>query len=277
MHSSPSETVGRLAPTPSGDLHLGNALSFLACWLSVRAVDGRLLLRFEDVDRSRARRHIEDQQRRDLDWLGLHWDEEVAPQRDRRYPPWLELLDTYVCGCSRRSIREDGGNHPLTCRDAGATEGSQRFRLPAGPISFVDRVHGPLTVTPLDFGDPVLRRKDGVFTYNLAVVADDIADGVTQVVRGADLLEYTAVQIALWRALGTTPPTWLHAPLVLEASGRKLSKSEGAVGIAARRDAGESPEQVRALLLEWLGQDPEAWASPALFDPARIPTAPRLV
>lgn len=264
------DVVGRLAPTPSGDLHLGNGLAFLACWLSVRAVGGTLLLRFEDVDRSRARRHLEDDQRRDLDWLGLHWDREVAPQRDRDYRPWLERLPTYVCACSRRTIREGGGEHPIACRDRGSTVGAVRFRLPDGEVTFHDRVHGDLTVDPLTFGDPVLRRKDGVYTYNLAVVADDIADGVNEVVRGGDLLEYTSVQIRLWEALGAPPPTWLHAPLVLGRDGRKLSKSHQSESIAALRDAGMSAEAVRQKLLEWLGQDPEVYDHPERFDVERM-------
>lgn len=269
--ASPTEVVGRLAPTPSGALHLGNALAFMACWLSARQADGRVLLRFEDVDRSRARRHLEDQQRRDLDWLGLHWDTEVRPQRDRDYRPWLEVLARYHCLCTRRTIREGGGNHPRSCRSAGATDGAVRFMLPDGIVVFHDRVHGAHRIDPLEFGDPVLRRKDGVFTYNLAVVADDIADGVTEVVRGADLLEYTAVQIRLWEAFGTTPPKWAHAPLVLGADGRKLSKSHGSTGLAYLRSRGVPAARVRELLLDWLRQDPSAWEDPGRFDVTRIP------
>jgi glutamyl-tRNA synthetase len=242
-----------MAPTPSGDLHLGNATAFVACWLSARSAGGRVLLRVEDVDRSRARRHVEDAQKRDLEWLGLTWDHEVSPQRDRRYEPWLAMLPTYFCACTRRTIAEGSGNHPLACRERGSTDGAVRFALPDREVVFSDRVHGPRRVRPLDFGDPVLRRRDGVWTYNLAVVADDIQDGVTEVVRGADLLDYTAVQIELWRAFGATPPTWLHAPVVLGPDGAKLSKSHGSLGVSALREAGWTPAQVWARVLPWLG------------------------
>jgi len=268
--------VGRLAPTPSGALHLGNITAFAACWLSARQQGGRVLLRVEDVDRSRARRHIEAEQRRDLEWLGFTWDELVAPQRDRDYAPWLAALGrTYRCECTRRTIAEGGGKHPLSCRTRGSTQGSVRFALPDAPVRFVDRVHGLRIVHPLDFGDPVLRRRDGVYTYNLAVVADDITDGVTEVVRGADLLDYTAVQTALWRQLGATPPTWLHTPLVLDPSHRKLSKSTGALGIAALREAGCAPAQILHVALGWLGIESRSLPDAiGLFDVASIPTEP---
>ncbi len=268
--------VGRLAPTPSGALHLGNAVAFAAAWLSVRQRGGTLLLRVEDVDRSRARRHIEDDQKRDLEWLGLTWDAEVAPQRDREYAPWLDALDeTYFCGCTRRTIAEGGGRHPLDCRTRGTTSGAVRFALPDRHERFVDRVHGSRTVRALDFGDPVLRRRDGVYTYNLAVVADDIADGVTEVVRGSDLLDYTAVQVALWQGFGATAPTWLHAPLVLGPDGRKLSKSHGSLGLAALREAGCAPEDIHRVVLGWLGlEGHDLQSAVAAFDPGRIPTEP---
>ncbi|MEZ4319838.1 MAG: glutamate--tRNA ligase family protein [Myxococcota bacterium] len=271
-----TDRVGRLAPTPSGDLHLGNTVAFAACWLSARQGGGRVLLRVEDVDRSRARRHIEDEQKRDLEWLGLTWDTEVPPQRDRDYPRWLgSLPDTYVCACTRRTIQEGGGNHPLGCRTRGSVNGAVRYALPDRWVRFNDRVHGPREVRPLEFGDPVLRRRDGVFTYNLAVVADDIADGVTEVVRGSDLLDYTAVQIELWKAFGATPPTWLHAPLVRGPDGRKLSKSHGALGISALRDAGVSVRAIHALVLGWLGIEGDDLASAVpSFDPSKVTREP---
>ncbi|MCB9846759.1 MAG: hypothetical protein H6811_12335, partial [Phycisphaeraceae bacterium] len=219
---------------------------------------------------SRARRHLESRQRRDLEWLGLHWDREVRPQRERDYQPWLDRLPTYFCECSRRTIREGGGNHPLSCRSAGSTQGAVRFLLPPGEVHFVDRVHGELVIDPLEFGDPVLRRRDGVFTYNLAVVADDITDGVTQVVRGGDLLEYTCVQIRLFEAFGAHPPSWMHAPLVLGADGRKLSKSHQSESIASLREAGTTAEEVREKLLGWLGQDPDVYDHPERFDVDRM-------
>jgi len=267
--------VGRLAPTPSGHLHLGNATAFLAAWLSVRAQGGRLLLRIEDVDVGRARAAVAESQRRDLEWLGLGWDAETAPQSTRDYAPWLARLapHTYFCACARKDV---AGPYPGTCRAAGHAAGKVRFRVPDGAVSFADRACGPRTVDPADQGDPVLRRADGVYAYNLAVVADDIADGVTEVVRGADLLDHTAVQIRLWEALGAAPPTWLHAPLVLGADGKKLSKSHGAQHIGALRDAGRAPRDVLAVILPWLGLDGGASLDEAAraFDPTRIPRGP---
>lgn len=246
--------VGRLAPTPSGRLHLGNALSFAAAWLSARAAGGRVLLRVEDVDRTRARADLERSIREDLAWLGLDWDEETLPQRVRVYEPWLAALaeHTYRCTCTRADLAAASG-YPGTCRAAGHQGGAVRFRLPDGAVRFVDRRFGAQVVDPGLFGDPVLRRRDGTYTYTLAVVVDDLCDGVTEVVRGADLLDYTAVQIRLWRALGATPPTWLHAPLLLGADGKKLSKSHGSTEIGALAASGWTARRVWRELLPLLG------------------------
>jgi glutamyl/glutaminyl-tRNA synthetase len=263
-------TVGRLAPTPSGDLHLGNITAFAAAWLSARATGGRVLLRMEDVDVARARPEIEARQRADLTWLGLDWDEELPRQSTRDYDRAAQALSghTYRCRCTRRDVREAGGVYPGTCRDAGHAEGALRLRLAPGTVRFVDRRWGVREVDPNAFGDPVLRRRDGLWTYNLAVVADDIRDGVTEVVRGADLLEYTAVQIRLWELFGATPPTWLHSPLVLGSDDRKLSKSHGSMHVGALRDAGATPSDIWRIVLPWLGQeggypDPDAFSATA--------------
>lgn len=252
----PASVVGRLAPTPSGHLHLGNALAFAAAFVSVRQHGGRLLLRIEDVDRGRARDDIAERQREDLRWLGLDWDEEVLPQSARDYTPWLEVLRarTYRCTCTRRQLRERGAEvYDGFCRDAGHTEGAVRFALTPGPVTLHDRHQSPCTVDPATLGDPVLRRRDGVFAYPLAVVADDLADGVTEVVRGADLYAYTAVLDQLFTAFGATPPSILHAPLVLGPDGRKLSKSHGATELRVLRAAGWTQEDVWRLLCSWLG------------------------
>jgi len=248
MPSSPT-SCGRLAPTPSGRLHLGNALAFAGAWLSARAAGGRLLLRIEDVDTTRARPGLEAAIRQDLAWLGLDVDEETPRQSGRDYLPWLEQLDTFRCTCTRKLLRQ----RPCPCADAGHLQGAVRWRRPVGPVRFTDRRMGLQFVDPSDQGNPVLVRRDGIATYLLAVVVDDLRDGVTEVVRGADLLEYSAVQIQLWEALGATPPTWLHTPLLLGSDGRKLSKSHGSTEIAAMRDAGQSPEQVWRQVLPLLG------------------------
>jgi glutamyl/glutaminyl-tRNA synthetase len=266
--------VGRLAPTPSGRLHLGNVCAFAAAWLSARAGHGRVLLRIEDVDRTRARAAAIRTIREDLSWLGLDWDEETLPQSQRDYMAVLARLRShaYYCSCTRAEIQAGGRPYPGTCRDRGLTAGALRFRLPSGVLRFVDRVHGRQSI-PLDvLGDPVLVRRDGCHAYNLAVVADDLADGVTEVVRGADLLDQTAVQVALWRALGGTPPTWLHAPLILGPDGKKLAKSHRSADLGHLRQAGWSPAEVWAIVLPWLGLAPAgriAEAVPA-FTPGRI-------
>lgn len=266
--------VGRLAPTPSGALHLGNVVAFTAAWLSARSAGGRVLLRIEDVDQGRARAQIAQGQRDDLAWLGLTWDDEVPPQSTRDYAPWLaSLRDVYRCGCSRRDVALAGGVYPGTCRDLARPEGAARQRLPDGVHRFVDRVHGLMEVRAEQVGDPILQRRDGSFAYPLAVVVDDIVDGVTEVVRGSDLLPATICQVALWRAFGMTPPTWAHTPIVLGADGRKLSKSHASLSIAAMRAAGWSAEQVLALTLRLLGQPPADALEGAAgaFDVATIP------
>jgi glutamyl/glutaminyl-tRNA synthetase len=246
---------GRLAPTPSGLLHLGNVCAFGAAWLSVRAAGGRLLLRIEDVDTGRARAGVEHEIRRDFEWLGITWDEETPRQSSRDYRGALARLQPHVyrCTCSRAQLKAAGGVYPGTCRDRGHREGAVRLRLEPGAVRFVDRRWGPREVDPTVFGDPVLVRRDGLVAYNLAVVADDIADGVTEVVRGSDLLDYTAVQVRLYEALDAPPPTWLHTPLVNGPDGWKLAKSHGSAHVGARRAAGASPEDIWRLVLPWLG------------------------
>jgi glutamyl/glutaminyl-tRNA synthetase len=251
-------TIGRLAPTPSGLLHLGNVCAFAGAWLSARADDGRLLLRIEDVDRERSRDDVEQALRDDLAWLGLTWDHEVPRQSSRDYRPVLARLAPrlYRCQCTR-AMRDlpipSGAGCPGACAEHHHEDGALRFRLAPGPESFTDRRWGRQAADPRAFGDPILVRRDGMVSYNLAVVADDVEDGVTDVVRGSDLLEYTAVQIQLWEALGATPPRWLHTPLVLGADGRKLSKSHGSAHVGAMRDAGASAADVWRIVLPWLG------------------------
>lgn len=252
--------VGRLAPTPSGRLHLGNVYAFAAAWLSVRQMDGRLLLRMEDVDHQRARPAYADAIRRELDWLGLPWDEEVTAQSERRYEPVLEALQahTYYCSCTRRMLRPYGGLYPGWCRNRKLQQGALRFRLDDHQrIGFHDGVFGFQEQQPAQTqGDPVLRRRDGLYTYHLAVVADDIADGVTEVVRGADLLNDTGLQVALWRALGQTTPQWRHTPLVVGPDRRKWSKSQHTLHLDALQAAGWRAADVCRTVLPWLGLPP---------------------
>jgi glutamyl/glutaminyl-tRNA synthetase len=250
--------VGRLAPTPSGRLHLGNVCAFAAAWLSVRAQHGRLLLRIEDVDRARANHAVEASIRADLEWLGLGWDAETPRQSSRDYAPALAALArrTYCCVCTRAAIQDDGGVYSGRCRDRGLTEGAVRFRLPDEPVTVSDRARGVHTIDLKAMGDPVLRRRDGLYAYNLAVVADDWADGVTEVVRGEDLLDQTGVQLCLWRAFGANPPTWLHTPLIVGDDRRKLSKSHGSVHVGELREAGWTVADIWRRVLPWLGLEP---------------------
>lgn len=285
LASVPGPIAGRLAPTPSGRLHLGNVCAAGAAWLSVRQRGGRLLLRIEDVDAGRARRDIADGIRADLGWLGLTCDAETPPQSARDYAPALARLapHTYRCACTRAASREAGGACVGGCRHRGLATGAVRFALPGGVETIVDRARGRSEVDLATLADPVLQRRDGCPTYALAVVADDIADGVTEVARGADLADQSAVQAVLWRALGAAPPAWLHAPLILGGDGRKLSKSHQAAAVGDLRELGWSASDVWRTVLPWLGVTPSASAidGPALlhdalaaFDAARIPRGP---
>ncbi len=263
--SGSSGVTGRLAPTPSGHLHLGNALAFGAAWLSARVAGGRVLLRIEDLDRGRAREDIAEGQRADLAWLGIDWDAETAPQSRRAYT--LDGLETFRCTCSR-STRLEGG---CRCRSAVQATGAWRFRTPPEAVEFRDLARGICRFVPEV--DPVLMRADGEAAYPLAVVVDDARDGVTEVVRGADLLEATAVQVRLHEALGLPLPVWLHVPMLLGTDGRKLSKSHGSTEIRALRGAGWTSERIWALLLPLLGLPPGPLRD-ARLDPARVPRGP---
>lgn len=274
-------TVGRLAPTPSGLLHLGNVCAFAGAWLSARADGGRLLLRIEDVDSERARRDVEQALRDDLTWLGLTWDAETARQSSRDYAPALARLAPrlYRCQCTRAMRSEPlphGAGCQGRCADRACADGAIRFRLHPGTMTVDDRRWGARTTDPRIFGDPILVRRDGLVSYNLAVVVDDIADDVTDVVRGSDLLDYTAVQVQLWDALGAVPPRWLHTPLILGCDGRKLSKSHGSAHVGAMREAGASPADVWGLVLPWLGVTGASSLDEALaeWQPANGPLGP---
>ncbi|MDF1564471.1 MAG: glutamate--tRNA ligase family protein [Deltaproteobacteria bacterium] len=265
--------AGRLAPTPSGHLHLGNVLAFGAAWLSARSAGERLLYRLEDLDKGRSRPEVAEAQRQELRWLGIEWDAEGPPQSERLYD--LSALPTFRCDCTR-AARLVGA---CACREAhlaGAprTEGALRFLGEREAVSFEDRARGPLTFLPDE--DPVLQRRDGEVAYPAAVVLDDLRDGVTEVVRGADLLEATAVQLQLHAALGATPPTYLHNPVLLGPDGKKLSKSHGSLELRALRAAGWSPEEIWRRLLPLLGIEGCARLGEALaaFEPRAFRPGP---
>jgi glutamyl-tRNA synthetase len=261
--------VGRLAPTPSGHLHLGNALAFGAAWLSARGAGGKVLLRIEDLDRGRARAEVAQGQRDDLRWLGIDWDEEVAPQSARTYS--LDRIPHYRCDCTR-ALRSTPG--ACRCRDAGKAAGAARLRSSGLVMTFTDRALGTRAFASTE--EPILVAADGQAGYPLAVVIDDARDGVTEVVRGADLLEATAAQLELHAALGLSPPSYLHVPVLHGEDGKKLSKSHGSTELRALRAAGWTPLRVWETLLPVLGLPPGPLAGARLV-PSNIPPGPRVV
>jgi glutamyl-tRNA synthetase len=259
--------VGRFAPSPSGLMHLGNARTALLAWLDARARGGEMLLRIEDLDRERCRPEYAQAIRDDLAWLRLDWDAETRPQslRDRDYAAALERLSqrglVYECFCTRRELAavasaphgsDDQPAYPGTCRELTAAqrerlraEGKRpalRVRMPEGAVEVRDRLHGsgPRPVG----GDVIVRRSDGLYAYQLAVVVDDAADGVTDVVRGDDLLGSTARQVALQELLALPQPAYAHVPLMLGEDGQRLAKRHGAVAVADLRAAGATAGEV---------------------------------
>jgi len=244
--------VGRFAPSPTGALHFGSLVAALASWLDARAAGGRWLVRIEDLDAPRTQPGAADDILRTLERLGLAWDGPVLYQSSRvaLYAQALQKLETqvYWCGCSRREIADsalglgaDGAQvYPGTCRSGLAPgKAARALRIKcSGRVTFTDRVQGTQAqLLEKDVGDFVLRRADGPFAYQLAVVVDDAAQGVTDVVRGADLLGSTGRQIYLQRALGLPTPRYLHIPAAVNAEGEKLSKQTGAAPIGGGREA----------------------------------------
>lgn len=247
--------VGRFAPSPTGELHLGSLVAALGSYLDARHNNGRWLVRMEDLDRSRTLPGCSDRILRTLELFGLLWDGEVEYQsrRSERYASALETLKsrnlTFECSCSRRQLSSTGGTgYPGTCRSGPARPGptATRLRVPDGSVQFTDELQGPCEFELRALGDPVVRRRDGVASYQLAVVVDDAQQGVTHVVRGADLLDSTAWQITLQRALGLATPRYAHLPLILEPQRGKLAKSRHSLAIAA---APPTPQLIAALQL----------------------------
>lgn len=264
--------VGRLAPSPTGLLHLGHARSFLLAWCHTRSRGGRVLLRFDDLDGERARSEFEDAALRDLEWLGLDWDGAVTrqSQHGERFAAALHVLSErglcYPCVCSRRDVQEAiaaphqgqaEARYPGTCKGRfqslaqAQTEtgkpASLRFAVPEAPVHFQDLLCGPQSVDVAgQVGDFIVARRDGSAAYQLAVVVDDAAQGVTEVVRGMDLLDSTARQWLLQRALGLLQPSWAHLPLVLDHSGRRLAKRSDDLSLQFLRESGVDPRAIVA-------------------------------
>lgn len=280
---------GRFAPSPTGPLHAGSLVAALASWLDARAHGGRWLVRIEDVDRPRCVPGADREILRQLAACGLHPDEapQWQSQRDALYQAALERLVAaglaYPCACSRKDIaaalqaqgrgkpRHGELVYPGTCRGGlqGRPARAWRFRVAEGLVEWTDRRLGPQSQdVAREVGDFVLKRADGLFAYQLAVVVDDADQGITHVVRGADLADNTARQLLLQRALGLPAPAYLHTPLVLGANGEKLSKQNGAPALDVSDPLGALREAAARLglhvapghtIAEWLAHAVRAW------------------
>jgi len=253
---------GRFAPSPTGPLHLGSLVSALASFLDARRHQGSWLVRIEDLDPLRESVTARDQILASLEAHGLHWDGTVRYQSQRHdaYEALLENLQQqallYPCPCSRKELNANQGYHPRHCRQQPDWQTrapcALRFCLDDRTECWEDRLLGPQAFTlTAEKDDPVLRRKEGFYAYHLAVVCDDLDQGVTDVVRGQDLLSSTPIHLALYRALAVTPPRYLHLPLVRNATGQKLSKQNHAPALDDQR-AGHNLWTA----LTWLGQAP---------------------
>jgi glutamyl-tRNA synthetase len=268
--------VGRLAPSPTGGLHLGHARTFLLAWLAARGAAGRILLRIEDLDASRVRPEARAGALDDLRWLGLDWDEGpyVQSERMEAYTASLERLKragmVYPCTCKRSDIaraaaaphaEDEGLVYPGTCagRTAADAEGlaragrpyAWRFRVPDEPIGWDDLVLGRVEGHPARVGGDFLVGRDPAGpAYQLAVVHDDATTGVTQVIRGDDLVPSTPRQVLLYRALGWPPPAFGHVPLAVGPDGRRLAKRDGSLKLATLRAAGVDARR----LVGWLAR-----------------------
>jgi glutamyl-tRNA synthetase len=250
---------GRFAPSPTGDLHLGAARTALLGWLAARKAGGEFLVRMEDLDRPRVVPGAEARILEDLEWLGIDWDGEVVRQSERvhLYEAALARLPTFRCWCSRKELvasaphgpSDDGPRYPGTCRDrtSGPRPPSLRMRVRDEDVRWHDQVRGGQCDNPShQVGDFVVRRADGIFAYQLAVVVDDVAQGITEVVRGDDLMASTARQILLYRTLGAATPRFAHVPLVLGPDGERLSKRHGSISV---RESGQSAAELKKQLL----------------------------
>ncbi|MGP9827648.1 tRNA glutamyl-Q(34) synthetase GluQRS [Ectopseudomonas khazarica] len=229
-----SSYVGRFAPTPSGYLHFGSLVAALASYLDARAVGGRWLLRMEDLDPPREVPGAQDAILRTLETYGFEWDGELERQSERhaQYAAVTERLLSqglaYACVCSRKQLEGYAGVYPGFCRNACHAEQNAaiRIRVPELDYHFIDRVQGEFHQhLGREVGDFVIRRRDGLFAYQIAVVLDDAWQGITDVVRGADLLDSTPRQLYLQELLGLPQPRYLHVPLIIQPDGHKLGKS----------------------------------------------------
>lgn len=274
--------ITRFAPSPTGPLHLGHAYSALLAHDTARAVGGTFLLRVEDIDSTRSRPQWETQIYEDLQWLGITWDATPMRQSDR-IPAYTQALQSlwdrgliYPCSCTRRDIAAaaqaphegepvygpDGLIYPGTCRAAPSGEMplGQALRLNmartieqlGGPFHFTETGQGTITKTAQELidgvGDIVLSRRDFPGSYHLSVVLDDAAQGITHVIRGADLFEATQIHVVLQQLLGLETPVYTHHRLIRDDAGKRLAKRDDARAIATYRQAGATPAQIREMV-----------------------------
>lgn len=276
---------GRYAPSPSGVQHLGNIRTAIVAWLQVRLAGGEFALRMDDIDIPRVKQGSAEQILDDLRWLGLDWDViegiNFVPDEEGVYVElhhlshYSKAFDAlmkrgllYPCACSRKQIRELVGKpnaaghyvYPGTCRGREVSsfpKGQQlvwRYRAPDESISFTDKLMGEHAQNVAEaWGDLIVKRFNDLYAYQMVSVVDDIKMGITDVVRGADLLDSTPGQIALFEALGATPPRFWHVPLKTDANGNKLAKRDGSDSLQMLREAGQTPEQVVGQLAFELG------------------------
>jgi glutamyl-tRNA synthetase len=287
-------------------LHLGHARSFLLAWWHARSRGGRIVLRLEDLDRTRVKPGMAEACVRDLEWLGLDWDGAVELQSDHEDELRARLAEldalglVYACVCTRKEIRaaasaphadegEGEGRYPGTCRDRFASlEAAEResgrgaalrFRAPEGEVRFTDSFAGEMRFEPArEVGDFPLTSRDGQLAYQLAVVADDARQGVSEVVRGADLLASTSQQILLQRALGLPHPLWFHVPLVVDATGRRLAKRADDLSLERLREEDVDPRAIVQWVARASGVDVRERVTAAelvdAFVMGRVPRAP---
>ena len=290
--------VGRLAPSPTGAQHVGNARTYLIAWLAALSAGGRVVLRIEDIDSPRIKAGAAEQAMDDLRWLGLDWDGDPLVQTQRLTHYQNVLADfrqrelVYPCTCTRNDVasaasaphqEHEGPAYPGTCagRHAGDAESldrpySWRFRV-TDSSEFDDRFRGLVKIDIRQIGrDFVVWKSAGTPAYQLAVVADDAAQGVTEVIRGDDLLPSTPRQILLYQALGLAPPSFAHVPLVVGSDGRRLAKRHGDTRLSTLRDAGVTAESLVGLLAwscGWLS-NPEPISAKDLSPLFRLDTIP---